>query len=158
MTARLILATDDEVKAVLDGRMTVTRRAVGCSPAWEYGTFSNDDQSGYAEMSMVYTFDPMYSESYVCPYGKPGDHLLASTSIFDQKEFVHIKLEIINIEVERLHEIGVLDIFTGGIVPDDPFGPIRQFAEYWDRLNAKWNFGWETNPWVYVITFRKVDE
>ena len=31
------------------------------------------------------------------------------------------------------------------------------FEKLWDSLNAKRGFGWETNPWVWVIEFKRVN-
>jgi len=30
------------------------------------------------------------------------------------------------------------------------------FRYLWDSLNAKRGFGWDTNPWVYVVEFARV--
>jgi hypothetical protein len=30
-----------------------------------------------------------------------------------------------------------------------------EFASAWDALNHKRGFGWETNPWVFVVTFER---
>lgn len=35
-------------------------------------------------------------------------------------------------------------------VPDDERGDFRYF---WDRSNAKRGFGWDVNPWVWVVSF-----
>ena len=32
------------------------------------------------------------------------------------------------------------------------------FKELWDSLNAKRGYGWEVNPWVWVISFQVVRE
>lgn len=28
------------------------------------------------------------------------------------------------------------------------------FTDLWDELNARRGYSWESNPWVWVITFR----
>lgn len=35
---------------------------------------------------------------------------------------------------------------------------IREFKGLWDSLNAKRGFGWDANPWVWVVEFRRVCE
>ena len=30
---------------------------------------------------------------------------------------------------------------------------VRSFAKYWNLLNAKRSYGWDVNPWVFVIVF-----
>jgi hypothetical protein len=40
--------------------------------------------------------------------------------------------------------------------PDGPFAGAREaFAALWDSLNAKRGFGWDANPWVWVLSFRR---
>ena len=34
--------------------------------------------------------------------------------------------------------------------------PIRNFRALWDGLNSKNGYGWEVNPWVWVISFERV--
>jgi hypothetical protein len=34
---------------------------------------------------------------------------------------------------------------------------IANFAKHWDLLNVKRGFGWETNPYVWVLEFKKVE-
>ena len=29
------------------------------------------------------------------------------------------------------------------------------FAQIWDSINLKRGFGWDTNPWVWVIMFKR---
>lgn len=38
-------------------------------------------------------------------------------------------------------------------VPDDERGDFRYF---WDRSNANRGFGWDVNPWVWVVSFERV--
>ena len=37
-----------------------------------------------------------------------------------------------------------------------PGGPRRMFMELWNGLNAKRGYGWDVNPWVFVIVFETV--
>jgi hypothetical protein len=34
--------------------------------------------------------------------------------------------------------------------------PSRSVQTLWDSINASRGFGWDVNPWVWVIEFRKV--
>lgn len=34
----------------------------------------------------------------------------------------------------------------------------REWEHLWDSINAKRGFGWETNPWVWVISFKKEEQ
>jgi hypothetical protein len=40
----------------------------------------------------------------------------------------------------------------------DPHGndPPLSFAELWDALNAKCGFSWASNPFVWVVSFRRL--
>ena len=44
-----------------------------------------------------------------------------------------------------------MDRYAGGR------GPTAAFRVLWDSINAKRGFGWDVNPWVWVIEFKKVE-
>lgn len=76
-------------------------------------------------------------------------------SIFMPKWFARIFLEITNIRVERVQDISLEDCKAEGI-SNDPTEDWRElFMELWDSLNAKRGYSWQTNPWVWVITFKR---
>ena len=82
--------------------------------------------------------------------------------------FSRIPVEITEIRVERVQEITYDDCWAEGINKNLPterkinkivtqqVTPKTYFQELWDSLNAKRGYGWEKNPWVFVISFRKV--
>ena len=46
---------------------------------------------------------------------------------------------------------------TGEPHPDGPFaGGHEAFAALWDSINAKRGYGWDVNPWVWVLEFKRV--
>ncbi len=45
--------------------------------------------------------------------------------------------------------MGCTDCMNTGILED----PRHAFAALWDRINAKRGFGWDANPWVWVVDF-----
>ena len=73
-----------------------------------------------------------------------------------------ITLEIVNVRVERVQEIGYEEIGKEGI-PLEP-GPLShaapiavdRFENLWNSINAKRGFGWDKNPWVWVIEFKRI--
>ena len=87
-----------------------------------------------------------------------------------------ILLEITDIRVERLNDISEADCEKEGF----RFYPLSRicfkpcstkhpsghgsnnyksiFGEYWDTLNAKKGYQWSSNPWVWVIEFKKVQD
>ena len=67
-----------------------------------------------------------------------------------------IWLTVTDVRVERLQEISDCDAWAEGIVDEVPFGTAQTlFRELWDSLNAKRGYGWEQNPWVWVISFER---
>jgi hypothetical protein len=64
-----------------------------------------------------------------------------------------ITLEITDIRVERVQDISEADALAEGVTSQVKHS--AAFADLWDSLNAKRGYGWEANPWVWVITFKK---
>lgn len=60
-----------------------------------------------------------------------------------------IELELTAVRVERVQEITAEDIRAEGLLDDDFWG-------LWDSLNAKRGYPWSSNPWVWLLSFRKV--
>lgn len=87
-----------------------------------------------------------------------------------------ITLEVVSVRVERLQDIsdddavaeGVKDLcHCGDYVQDHGYhsghgavsmpGYARdEFSGLWDSINAKRGYSWESNPWVWVIEFKRV--
>lgn len=69
-----------------------------------------------------------------------------------------ITLEITDVRVERLQEITEADAVAEGVGSRLPDCGIAQdeYCDLWDSLNAKRGHGWETNPWVWSIAFRRM--
>lgn len=78
-----------------------------------------------------------------------------------------ITLEITSVRIERVQDISEEDAKAEGATPHHlgnasfqmyPTEPYQAgFARIWDSLNAERGFGWDANPWVWVIEFRSVD-
>ncbi len=90
-------------------------------------------------------------------------------SIFMPRWASRLTLEITDVRVERVQEISFKDCQAEGCdsawriaVPDCPhpfcsgwhYGEKYHFQHIWDSLNAKRGYAWETNPWVWAVTFR----
>ena len=94
-------------------------------------------------------------------------------SIFMPRAACRLVVELADIQVERLQEI---DEAGAGIEGASLFHaelaerahssgaeytlPTQReiFRNGWDELNERRGFGWDADPWVWVLTFKKVDD
>jgi len=87
-------------------------------------------------------------------------------SIFMPRWASRITLEITDVRVERVQEISSEDVIREGvyIIPesgsrlleDFAWLPEEKFRPVWDSINLKRGYGWEVNPWVWVIEFKRI--
>lgn len=97
-------------------------------------------------------------ETYV-EYGTDREHRIHwKPSIFMPRWASRITLEITEVRVERVQEITLGDVKAEGITTSEGqnivYGLFDNFERLWDSLNAKRGWGWEVNPWVWVISFK----
>ena len=81
----------------------------------------------------------------------------ATPSIFMPRWASRITLGITGIRVERVQEISEADAKAEGVNEIsliDRGGYYSSFADLWDSINGK-KYPWESNPWVWVISFRQ---
>lgn len=98
------------------------------------------------------------------------------------KKYARIWLEVLSVRVERVQKITEEDVWLEGVdVPrceicgyslydcafhldhrlcknPEPKSGIPLFINLWDSINKKRGYGWESNPWVWVIEFRGLNE
>jgi hypothetical protein len=110
------------------------------------------------------------SPKYSISLYKKGDILRmrqARTANKDENGFTAAGLfiKVKNVRVERLQDISEEDVKAEGVsVPPlptcaDPSLKRRcEFASLWDDLYAKRGYGWDSNPWVWVIEFMRVEK
>lgn len=91
-----------------------------------------------------------------------------SPSIHMPRWASRITLEITGVRAERLRDISAADALAEGIErTGDGFSvdggrhfhaasPRCAFASLWDGLNAARGHGWDANPWVWTISFRRL--
>lgn len=198
MKERPILFSAPMVRAILDGRKTVTRRIVKARDLeWM------DVHQGLRE--------PDNAER--CPYGQPGDRLwvretwqgplLQEFEIDADPEWhyashlhhyqnpehceyaadggpkpeytdaddvmrqgwrpsIHmprwasrITLEIYNVRVERLQDISEADAAAEGVHTDPACPAYDAYQALWEQINGP--DSWDANPFVWVVTFRRID-
>jgi len=84
-------------------------------------------------------------------------------SIFMPRWASRITLEIVNIRVERVQDIDMNGMIAEGIhvsyVATARSGilltELHAFKTLWDSINAKRGYSWESNPWVWVVEFKR---
>jgi len=84
-------------------------------------------------------------------------------SIFMPRWASRITLELTAVRVERVQEITEEDQCAEGITFEKCYGvlcddwfPTKAFADLWDSINAERGYPWEANPFVWVLTFKRV--
>jgi len=93
-----------------------------------------------------------YGDTVPVPAIYPPQKPKLTSPMFMPREFSRLTLEITDVRCERLCTILPEDVRAEGYDWSD-----RSFIEAWDKLNAKRGFGWDTNPWVWVIEFKRVE-
>lgn len=68
-----------------------------------------------------------------------------------------ITLEVTDVRVERVRSITENAAYAEGIGLDPRLPhPIAWFRDLWDYLYSSRGLGWDANPWVWVIEFRRI--
>lgn len=72
-----------------------------------------------------------------------------------------ITLEVTGVRVERVKDITLDGVFSEGITAAAASSvnrnPVGYFRNLWDTINAKRGYGWDVNPWVWVVEFKRVE-
>lgn len=88
-------------------------------------------------------------------------------SIHMPREAARIFLRVTNVRVERLQDIAEEDAKAEGCherLLNDGWKNIGKltarddFIMLWEYLNAKRGYGWDTNPWVWVVEFERMSK
>lgn len=73
-----------------------------------------------------------------------------------------ITLKIVSVRVERLQDISEADALAEGVSPDMGLcwqsgddTPRGMYGELWESINGPGS--WDTNPWVWVVEFKRVE-
>jgi len=193
MAEKPILFNTEMVIAILDGRKTMTRRAVKPQPNGEikanipyefYGSKTEriftDTKAYLARYSVgdvLWVRETWADNIPGCPNGityradhidpkgdGPANPIKWKPSIHMPKSAARIWLTVTDVRVERLQEILCGDMKREGCIPATVTGGQYQQwqREYWIPL---WDstikiqdisrYGWDANPWVWVISFER---
>lgn len=184
MAERPILFSGDMVRAILDGRKTMTRRIIR----------KQDDVLGPKGVKMPFVKGDVawVRETWSAPYryadlkprdrggscwywadGDPdhGDWTSPTPSIHMPRWASRITLEITDVRVQRLQSISEEDALAEGFHRLKATGRIvlnrgdqyvgrywwnakAAFAELWDSINGAG--AWSANPWIWAISFKRV--
>lgn len=98
--------------------------------------------------------------THVAGYGGPSG-IAVTSPLFMPRWASRITLEITDVRVQRVQDISVEDAGAEGCgLPDPARGflgePRKVFHLLWESINGK-KHPWAENPWVWVLTFCKVD-
>ncbi len=194
INAKPILFNTEMVKAILEGRKTVTRRVLkpklkdgeyGCH-IWFNKTLNrhivekyDEDESDFTPTRYVNqpyevgdilyvreTFDE-YTGGYCYKADWQGTPCTWKPSIHMPKEAARLFLKVTNVRVEKLQDITEDGIVSEGVEPrltvkdrySYDIAKVR-FSELWNSTINKQDldeYGWEANPYVWVIEFEKVN-
>ena len=123
----------------------------------------------------------LYGDTVPVPAIYPPQKPRLTSPLFMPRKFSRLTLEITDVRCERLHDITEQDAISEGMLlyerwqsddykndvitakasgtkPPLGFSPKKRFAHLWDSLNLKRGFGWDTNCWVWVIEFKRVEK
>lgn len=186
MQEKPILFSGEMVRAILHGHKTQTRRIIKQRQNTHdfiggIGDDKNDPYNwGFEHPDVMSCFVTLPEQR--CPYGSVGDKLwvrekfreicggfiyaadFSDADQFKWKPSIHmprtacrIVLEIINIRIERLHDISDADALAEGVDRTNTsisgYAAAR-FKTLWQSING--TESWEENPFVWVIEFKRV--
>jgi hypothetical protein len=143
---------------------------------WVRESFAGPDHIGDGDQGVVgfgieYKADGKFRAHGNCGCDGPCSGVLIShpwkPSIHMPRQFSRISLEIAGIRVERLQDITTEDALSEGVESWGPLGvqpatrtlcqsPRAAFQRLWNSINAKRGYGWDVNPWVWVLSFQRV--
>ena len=111
---------------------------------------------GYEEGTYIYKADDKLAN---LPEFKESSKLIYHPSIHMPKEAARIFLKVTNVRVERLQDIDDEQAIKEGYI--DYSSTALGFCYLWDSTIKKKEldrYGWDANPWVWVIEFERVVE
>jgi len=157
IASKSIKFIEELLPSIRDGSKTVTRRVI--KEGADAGLILPARNSGWIawwpgeedpEKLTKFTLQ-QYEAGFLCPYGEPGDHLVV--------EGTDIELEITGLSVSKVQDIKERDCIAEGVgspITRDCKKP--RFIELWNSIYEALGWGWDKNPWCWVIEFRVLPE
>lgn len=154
------------------------RPLIGYAADSRCGAWINDGDGGRIFLSHGYILEaPGYIKTvnnlkYAPTFGLKKYGGKWRPSIFMPRWACRITLEITDLRIQRLNDISEEDAKAEGVTlekcthPDCQSGNTRcacdsyrgAFCIGWDSINAKRGFSWGSNPWVWCISFKRINE
>jgi len=191
-----IIFNTTDVKAILSGAKTQTRRAIKPQPKYknvvfQYGRLVEYSMIGSCWNEMAWHNPPYkkgdalyvreaWADVRILPSSKHSHYLYEAShpnpnsrpihwrpSVHMPREAARIFLRVTDIRVERLQKISSTDMWNEGCLPHDinqsELTTHRECLEkywipLWNSLNAKRGYGWDSNPWIWVISFERIEK
>ena len=96
--------------------------------------------------------------------GSHSDSYKWKSPIHMPKKYARLWLEVCGVHCGRLQDISEGGALAEGVdhvsMEDMPrqaaWSRRHDFSRIWNKLNASTRHGWNTNPWVWIITFRRI--
>jgi len=175
------------VQAILDGRKTQTRRVIKDKDITNWFDIDVDGKPiAYIDQETGDSYPPTHRAKYQPGdilwvretwakrihsdnryYYKADNNLGAifnreddkwRPSIFMPREAARIFLRVKNVRVERVQDIGEEDALAEGVEWLNFATAKEAFTALWDGINGKRVYGWDTNPWVWVVEFEHMSK
>jgi hypothetical protein len=130
---------------------------------WVRETWANISKPGYPPEIIYKADDDHHDPANDAPgeYEFDGGKWRSPYHLF--KKDARLWLEVVSVRVERVQDISEWDARAEGWPAERELFPAintmykvqRWYRGLWDSLNAKRGYGWEQNPWVWVIEFKR---
>lgn len=180
MKERPILMSGSMVKATLENRKRQTRRVVkpqpdGIRPSVFVSGLEDlhgreiraaygkpGDRLWVRETYTINAFDQVLYKVDFTTRGEETSGMGWKSPYHMFRQYSRILLNLEAVRVERLQDISPSDCRAEGLRPESELSLLwrddvrAKYRVLWDELNAKRGYGWDTNPWVWVLTFEQV--
>lgn len=157
-----------ELTTAVDGHLHICKLGQPGDRLWVRESFTEED----TDLGPVLVYRADKSQRVVGWTDELGDHICGNADWWQQNEetrwkpSIHmprwasrITLEITEVRVQRIQEITEADVLAEGVTLGDGVwsgSTRRAFMDLWDRINSNRGYSWESNPWVWALTFKKL--